>query len=158
MLISFGRHQGYSTDWLVLNEPGYVWWMLDSRGTIGNFLDVCAEASRLLWHIDAKPFLVTCSGDQCSNLAMRVSAYDGVAQLKPWCDSCDPSIAGVSPGTLTIIRTCREAMSYIARTTSRRSDHRAIIRYLAQAKGLPVDADVYERRAFFATSATASSS
>jgi hypothetical protein len=158
MLINFGKHRGYSTDWLVLNDPGYYWWMCGCCGGAGHFLEAYAEATRLLWHIDAKPFLVTCGGDQCSNQATRVTAYDGVAQLKPWCDSCDPYSTGASPGKLSIIRACRQAMNYVASTTGQSSDQKAIINYLAQAKGLPAGADVFERQAFFGTRATASSS
>lgn len=130
---------------MFLKEPDFARWF--SR----KFKDtpVAAEFRELAKKFNAKPFTARCHG--CLSNATRASAYRGTPSLYFWCDNCKETGAGAIGDKLTIVRTIREALDHIEYTASgKRAYMRAIVRELAEAKGLPSRVGEKQALGFFA--------
>lgn len=149
MIVRFGKHSGKTVEEIVLRDPDYVAWLLRQETPRGQMEAVCAEARRLIWIFDGKPFAARCSS--CEATATRCSIYRGPNHgLRCWCDECDPYSAGAGPGKLEVIRTYADAVRHVtSQCSSGKTDSRRIIRELAQVKDLPARARLNKIRAFF---------
>jgi hypothetical protein len=148
--MQLGKHFGKIIETLVLKEADYISWLLSKRGVTGELAAARNEARRLIRIFDQKPMVEACSTDQCPNLATRLSAYVGNMRVLAWCDACDPASFGASSKRLTMIRTYFEAIDHAMLSGGRRTAIRAIIKSLAQAKGLPSRVGEAEAEGFFA--------
>lgn len=149
MQISVGKHRGTPIEILVLKEPDYVTWMLNSVSASGGLMTARAEAARLVRFFDAKAFVEDCNVPDCTNLSTRLSAYRGSVQTVPWCESCNLYSLGASAGKLSVVRTYRDAVDHVMISSGRRADLQAVIKSLARAKGLPARVGHAQAEAFF---------
>lgn len=133
MIIQSGSNQGKSTQELVLKQPDWVQFFL-GKNKSGK---VAAELRGHIVALDSKDFVETCS--RCNATATRMSLYARNALLPYfWCEDCDPYSMGANKGKLTMVRTYTQAVRFVDNSCqSRRTDKRALIRSLAEAKGLP---------------------
>jgi hypothetical protein len=139
MIIDFGKYQGKSVEWLVLNAPDYLKWVLELAAPTGGLVAVKAEALRLISLFDRKQILKSCLGRGCAKTATQLSGYQGNSySMYAWCDTCDPYQAGATRWKLRLIRTYNDALDFIQQTCDRRrSAYRAAIGTIARAKGFP---------------------
>jgi len=137
MLVPIGKHKGKSAELLVLKEPDYVRWLLQQKAS--NHLQALQEeAKRLIKKFDQKPFQVECEGNACSAQATRLSMYGNKLSPYWWCDDCDPYQRGAISGMLQIFRDYSIAWSHVESfRAGSQSDHKNLIKTMAQAKGLP---------------------
>jgi hypothetical protein len=151
MIIAFGKYQGKSVEWLVLNKPDYVKWVLEEPTRPGSALaSAKAEALRLISIFDAKPILKPCNG--CSRTAIRFTGYQGNPWCYyAWCETCDPyHRSGAVEWKLTVIRTYKEALNFIKqRCDGRRGEYRLAINTIAILKGFPERSSPAGIRKFF---------
>jgi hypothetical protein len=127
-----GKRAGKTYEEVFLKKPDFARWY--SR----QFADTSAAAEfrELAKRFNAKPFTARCHG--CVSIATRASAYRGTPSLNFWCDNCKTTDAGAMGDKLAIVRTIREALDHVDYTASgKRVYMRAIVRELAEAKGLP---------------------
>lgn len=151
MIINFGKkHIGKSVEFLVLKEPSYVKWTLDSDDITGPLLSVKNEMLRLIEIFDRKVIIKKCAGHNCDKGATRTSLYKDNTSLMWWCDDCGPDPILILNGRIHLISSYREALFHVERYCGgRKSDYQALIRDLAQAKGLPLRAGEKQARSFF---------
>lgn len=144
MLVQSGSKEGKTTQELVLKEPDWVQFFL-SKNKTGK---VPTELNRHIKTFDAKPLVEKCT--RCKGDATRATLYVGNALLPYyWCDDCDPYSSGARAGTLTVVHTYAQALRFVDHFCSgKRSDKRAIIRELGQAKGLPKRVGASAARSF----------
>ncbi len=150
MQVTFGKHDGKSVEWLVLKEPDYIKWVLQQSAS-GKMLQVKTHAAALIKKFDAKPLLKTCRAEDCSEKATRVTVY--LDNLLPvwWCANCNPYQLGANSGKLQVISTYAQALSHVEfYCKGRKSDSAEIVKYLAQARGLPSRVSETHAQAFFA--------
>lgn len=151
MKIGFGKHSDKSVAVLVLKEPGYISWALSQENPNGPLARVKGEAQRLISIFDSKPVQKQCCGCSCTNQATRCSVYRyNVCQPFWWCDACDPYQTFAAQGTLSTIKTFRNAVDFCASPGTIRKDLKNLIVTMAQAKGLPKRVTEAQAAAFFA--------
>lgn len=137
MIIPIGKYRGKSVEWLILNAPNYVKWILDQPAPAGPLIPLKAELLRRIEIFDAKRILEPCRN--CSSTAFRFTGYQDVSyELYSWCETCDCYNTGAASWKLTVIKTYRDALKFIERRCGGRpSAYRAIIKAIAKAKGFP---------------------
>ena len=149
--LPFGKYRGKSVEWLVLNKPDYVKWVLEEPTRPGSALaSAKAEALRLISIFDAKPILKPCSGSNCSRTAIRFTGYQGNSYtLYEWCETCDPyELSGAVEWKLTVIRTYKDALNFIKEHCDGRG-YRLAINAIAMAKGFPERSSPARIKKFF---------
>jgi hypothetical protein len=151
MIIPIGKHKGKSVEWLVLNKPDYVKWVLELPAPYGALAAIKSQALRLISLFDSKHIVKPCTNRNCSRAAIQFSGYKGNPWCYyAWCDTCDPYRAGAAPWKLTIIKTYTDALKFIQRhCDGRRSDYRLAIDTIARAKGFPERSSPPRIRKFF---------
>ena len=149
MQVTFGKHDGRSVEFLMLKEPGYVHWLIQESPS-GALLAVKHHAQSLMKKFDAKPFHRACHGRNCTASATRATVYGTSLAPYWWCDNCDPYEAGANDGKLQGVRTYGQALNHVEfYCAGRKSDYVALIKYLAEAKGLPARVGEKQANAFF---------
>jgi hypothetical protein len=152
MELLFGKHECKSTELLVLRHPDYVDWMLREVDAKGMFAQAQSEVRRLISLFDEMPIVKPCRNPECANLATRASVHLGRTDLWWWCEVCKPYGSGAGLDKLHIIRSYWDAIDYVTLVSSRpRSDLNALIRRLAEAKGLPSRVGEKQAAVFFAS-------
>lgn len=150
MLVTFGKNNGKSVEWLALKDPSYIQWVLKQSAS-GTLLQVQQHATSLIKKFDATPFLITCRADDCSQVATRATVYLENIEPEWWCEKCDPYQLGANAGKLQAISKYSQALGHVdLYCNSRKSDSNTIIKYLAQAKGLPKRVSEDQAQKFFA--------
>ena len=112
MIITFGKYYGRSVEWLIVEDPAYVDWLLGCPSPRGRMRLVCDEARRLIASFDSKPILVQCEGKDCNALATRLIMCCGVTRPTYLCLTCNPRNP-MLPSSLADIRTYQEAIQFI---------------------------------------------
>ena len=138
---------------LVLKEPRYIQWLLGQQAAQGEMKRAQAEARRLIRLFDAKPFLKECFGSTPpAHLAERCSVYGNVVDAPYWwCNNCNPYQSGADAGKLQVISTYEGALNHVSFFCGNRSrDYKALIKELAEAKGLPKRVSKAQAATFFA--------
>jgi hypothetical protein len=154
MLIQFGKHWGKSLEHVLLRDPDYVLWMLKQKEPSGPLARALREARRLIAVFDAKPVVRKCRGTGCRKPATRCSLYPANPRPLWWCDGCDPYQLGASPGTLLVVKSYLDAITYVqSYCHGRKGDLSLIIKLIAEAKGLPSRVGDEEAEAFFCCTA-----
>ena len=150
-MINFGKkHAGKSVEFLVLKEPDYVKWILDSDDITGPLLSVKNEMLRLIEIFDRKAIIKKCEGQNCDKGATRASLYKNNTSPMWWCDDCDPDPILALNGRIHMITSYRDALFHVeGHCEGRKSDYQFLIRDLAQAKGLPLRVGEKEIQTFF---------
>lgn len=132
MKFQTGKHAGQTLEEVLLKKPDFARWYVENYGSTAH----ATEFVRLSKVFSAKPFVEKCNG--CNSTATRASAYRGDDSLMFWCDDCDMYSSGANAGKLQEIKTITNALDHIKYTASgNRALSRAIVKRLAQAKGLP---------------------
>lgn len=149
MKAPLGKHKDKLMDLIVLKEPSYVSWLLDSHAT-GRLLAMKSEAKSLINKFDNKRYTNKCSGQGCMSSATRLSVYlDNVTPLW-WCDICDPYEKGANPGKLQIFSTYSDGLLHVKNYCNGKSTHyKKIINEMAKAKGLPARVGDTQAEDFF---------
>ena len=150
--LTFGKNAGTSVEKLVLKDPKYVHWMLKQADAKGGLKLAQAHAAKCIKRFDAKPFVKTCSGQNCHATATRCTVYsNNVSDPYWWCDTCDPYQSGANRGKLQVLKTYAEAYHHVQLYCSDRvSDHKDIVLAMAKAKGLPARVGDAQALQFFA--------
>ncbi len=150
MRIDFGRHNRKSVELVVLEDPGYVKWVLDQANPSRGLLLLKDEMLRLITIFDEKPILTRCTDPNCTNKATRASVYRGSVGPSWWCDSCSPSQQSAFEDRPRIITTYKEALTHVAYCCrGRKLDYEYLVYVLAQAKGLTSGVDEAQAQEFF---------
>ena len=150
--LNFGKNAGKSVEQLVLKDPKYIHWMLSQSDAKGALKLAQAHAAKCIKRFDAKPFVKTCSGQNCHATATRCTVYtDNVSDPYWWCDTCDPYESGANRGKLPVLTTYAQAYNHVQLYCSGRvSDHKDIVLSMAKAKGLPSRVGEAQALQFFA--------
>src|SRR5262249_23486852 len=138
MYLGFGKHCGKMLEAILLEDPGYVLWMLTCRYPKSDLARAREEALRLVELFDAKPILRSCHNPSCNKAATGASLY--VYSLAPlwWCQDCSPYQAGVAPGGLHTVSSYGSVVFYIQEIWfGLEYLIGRLLRKLAEAKGLP---------------------
>lgn len=137
MQITFGKHDGESTEQVVLKKASYARWVIEQTAATGKLKAVQQDIINLIDAFDAKAITKPCH--KCGGAATRASAYrNNHVDLFVWCDTCDPYSAGANPGKLTMVTTYRDLLRHVTLScggTAKGYD--AMVRSMAKAKGLP---------------------
>jgi hypothetical protein len=140
MIINFGKeHKGKSVIEVMMKHPEYVNWVLRQTNVEEPLKTVRNEMLRLIGIFNSKPFTKKCFGNNCGKTAIRCTSYkDDIQGLYWWCDNCDPYQSGAHSGTLHFISTYEDVLGYVRDVCkNRKTDSVALIKRLAQEKGLP---------------------
>lgn len=136
MAITFGKHKGTTEEIAVFRWPDYVSWVLAQPNPTGPMIPLAARFRTLIDAVDRKPFLKRCHG--CGKPATRFSLYRNDVSPYWWCNDCDPYSSGAIEGRLSVGRSYRDALNHVKYTCGNTATQaRAVIRTLAEAKGLP---------------------
>jgi hypothetical protein len=146
MEMANGKHKGKTTAEIFLKEPDYAIWYMgelpESRAG--------KDLRRLEKIFDEKPLTAKCDG--CSGKAIGVSGYQGGDMLYFWCAECNPTSSGAEARKLRYpINTYREVLAHVDLTRGGASIKKAIVRNLAEAKGLTKPLNKKKLESFFAT-------
>lgn len=145
MDISSGKHQGKTSQMVVLNHPDYVVWYIHELPNA----KLSAAFDQHIKKMDARAFTAKCF--HCKGQAARATAYEGDPGLMFWCDTCNPYGAGAVQGKLRLIRTFSDAVRHINATADgHKAFMKEIVRGLAEGKGLPKRVGESQAAAFFA--------
>ncbi len=149
MIITFGKKKGVEVGKVLLKDPDYIAWALNQSNS-GPMGALQTEAKRLIAKFGTKPLTTVCHG--CKGNATYFTAYANNANsLYSWCDTCNPYSSGANPGKLTSIRSFSDAMAHIAYSCGNlKKGKTAIVKAMAEAKGLPKRVGDAEVAAFFA--------
>lgn len=154
--MNFGRYRGSLIGSLLINQPDYVNFLLSVSNPDGPLARQVPSIHDLIEIFDAKPYLKSCRGLDCSRSATRVSLYYRRFQPFYWCQQCRPTGQGAAGSKLEIIRSYRDALDYakagggMARLrTEPAAKRKKLIRELAVAKGLRDPGGEREIREFF---------
>ena len=136
MIIGFGKHNGRTTEQLVLREPDYVSWLLSKPDLSGRAVAVRQDIHRLLKTFDTKPFVKKCA--KCRKPATYGTAYIGNVPSFGywWCGDCNPYSSGAYPGMLRRIRTYHDALEFVESCGGSKTDYKAVIAKFVDAKGV----------------------
>ena len=150
MLVNFGKHAGKSLELLMIREPGYIHWLVQQAAS-GPLLALKKEAVALMKKFDAKPLNVVCHASTCKLGATRATVYGDSLAPYYWCANCNPYQSGANAGKLQVVSTYAEALAHVEfYCAGRKSDYVEIIRYLADAKGMPARVGEKQAQFFFA--------
>jgi hypothetical protein len=134
--IGFGKFLDLTPEQLVLKEPKYVRWLLESELS-GSALGLTQQIENTLLPLfDRKPILEDCH--RCKQSAFYATGYcRNSGLIYWWCDECDPYSAGAFPGKLIWICSYREALDFALTSGSRKTDYKRTIAVITKAKGGP---------------------
>ena len=150
MQVTIGKHADKSLELLMIREPGYIQW-LRQQAASGPLLALKNEAMKLMKRFDSKPFNQVCHGRTCGVGAAKATVYGNSLTPYWWCSSCNPYESGANQGKLQVVRTYAEALHHVELYCSgRKADYVSLIRYLAEAKGLPARVGEKQAQFFFA--------
>jgi len=137
--VTFGKHAGKSVELLMLKEASYIKWVLEQQSPTGAMTKVKAHILRLIENFDAKPFVgKQCWSKSCGKEVTRLTVYLDNIDPYWWCDTCDPYQTGAISGKLQLPVDYISALQHVELyCRNRKSDYTAIIKMIAQAKGLP---------------------
>jgi len=137
MIITIGKkHNGKSTELVLLKEPDYVKWVLDKSDATGPLLKIKDDFLQLIEIFDNKSLTTKCH--KCGKPATRLSFYKGDTIPMSWCSICDPYSHGAFEGKLSIFSKYHSALEFVEYSCGgNKSSYKHIIRYLASIKGLP---------------------
>lgn len=151
MLVTFGRKKGELVEKLLIDDPGYVRWMLDQQSPSRPMAAVVRHISKCLGNFNARKFVRTCAAKKCGKTATRASLYAGVPSPMFWCETCDPYQAGASGG-LVIVKTYEAAVAHVSSHGGTKDWRSDVVDALLTAKGLPKPRRAARLIAFFASS------
>ena len=150
MQVTIGKHAGKSLEFLMIREPGYVHWLVQNASS-GALFTLKEAAKDCMTKFDAKPMVHVCHASSCKLGAARASIYGNSLAPYWWCLNCDPYQAGANQGKLQFVRTYADALNHVEFFCSgRKSGYVELIRYLAEAKGLPGRVGEKQAQFFFA--------
>jgi uncharacterized protein (DUF3820 family) len=149
MIIPFGKYRGKSVEWLVLNRPDYVKWVLEQPAPTGPLAALKADALRLVSIFDAKPIVTLCKN--CQKTATRFTGYAGNPYMfYAWCETCDCFNTGAVSWKLVITKTYVDTLNFAhLHCEGLRSDYRRAINAIAMAKGFPERSSAARIKQFF---------
>lgn len=146
MRLQYGRHQGRTAETLLLRAPDYALWVMGHQpdGRLAQHFRELAAA------FDARPLQCDCQA--CGAPATRAAALPERSELYFFCDACALYPAAAPLGTAQDLRTLKDLADHVERTARRRAVARlrALVRRMAQAKGLPRRITEPGAEAFFA--------
>lgn len=146
MRLQYGRYQGRTAETLLLRTPDYALWVLrhQPEGRLAEYFQALVAA------FDARPLQRACQA--CGAQATRAAALPGRGELYFFCDACALYPDAAPLGAAQDLRTLADLADHVERTARRRAAPRlrALVRRMAQAKGLPRRITEPAATAFFA--------
>lgn len=154
MIMGFGIHSSKTVENVVLTHPDYVKWMLDNIEKASyqkRFVNGAKkQVNRLINIFDKKPTMCKCNTIGCNNTAENAIFFSSVVSNHKWL--CNECLGGKHStlGRYKIVRTYRNALSYVEKNCKNAgSNYELIIKYLAEAKGLPSRFTETDESSFF---------
>jgi len=138
MNIEFGQYKNKSVQWVLLNDPNYLYWLFNQPYPPAKILN---EAKKLNKVFNEIPFVEKCNGIGCNNTATRCSVMPGnYAQLYWWCPDCNASEIAVGRiDEVKYISTYREAVDFNKlQCGGTKHGYQTILKLFLKAKGLSV--------------------
>lgn len=149
MILNFGKHNGKSTELLLLKYPDYVKWVLEKSDANGALLAVKNNFKYLIDRFDKKPLIKKCF--LCKEPSTRLSFYIGNTSPMPWCANCDPYSNGAIEGKLIIFNDYLKALNFVQLYCGgTKGGYGEIIKSIASLKGLPNRVGEKQAQSFFA--------
>jgi hypothetical protein len=150
MRLQYGRYQGRTAETLLLRAPDYALWVLRHRPD-GKLAQCFRE---LIAAFNARPLQSPCQA--CGAQATRAAALPERSELYFFCDACALYPDAAPFGAAQDLRTLAQLADHVERTARRRATarFRALVRGMAQAKGLPRRITESAAEAFFAGEVT----
>jgi hypothetical protein len=147
------KHPHRSMELIVVRWADYIGWMIGRKNPKGQLAVACVEAKRLIAEFDRKPILRPCMNRDCALPATLFSLYIGNISPCWWCAYCNPYSLGARRGKLVIVMTYEDALDFVTLWCGgTRLEYKAVIRAMAEAKGLPRRVGEREAQAFFSGS------
>jgi hypothetical protein len=137
MKLTFGKNKGKLIERVMIDDAGYVAWMLAEAPSPSSPLFVARKhVGKCIERFDSVAMVESCWGEHCGRLAVRASVRFPSPSPMFWCASCDPSENGGDTGRLQIIKRYRTALRYAGSVGGTKLDYQHLLRPLAAAKGL----------------------
>lgn len=150
MYLKFGKHSKKSVEMIILKDPAYTSWILTVPNPTERLAMVKIEAQRLIRIFDAKPFLRSCQGRECTKPATCLTVYaDNVYTPLWWCDDCDPYQMGARDGKLSLIKTYQDALLHHMQFQTSKTFIKDLVKRMATEKGFPRRVGQKEVEEFF---------
>ena len=138
MQVTFGKHIGKSVELLMIKDPSYIKYVLEQKSPTGSMAKVKSHIKKLIQLFDTKSFIgKECWDKSCKKEVTRFTVY--LDNLDPywWCSTCDPYQTGANAGKLQSPIGYQSALQHVELyCRNRKTDYTAIIKMIAQAKGL----------------------
>lgn len=151
MVITFGAHNGDLVERVLIEDPGYVRWMLQKDSPDGPLATAVNHVRRCIAVLNAKPFAKTCVAKNCGATATRGSMYERSPNISFWCPTCSPYSLGAAPGKLQIVQTYNQVMEHVALYDGTKHGFQHAADGFVAAKGLAKPRTEKKLLAFFAT-------
>lgn len=134
--LGFGKHKDLQIERVMVDDPAYVLWMLDQEDPAGPLARARQYIKARIESFDARKFVNKCCGSECRRPVKCYSLTSDIVAPYFWCKSCDPYSSGVAVGLHILKGFYLEALRYVEQHTQQKQDYRALVRALAEAKGL----------------------
>ena len=137
MKVCFGKHRGAHVEWVLLNDPLYIRWVLSETPDSRCFAKLTEDIRRQIAHFDELPLVVTCERASCDEIATVGTLYCGHIVPQWWCGKCDPIACRMLRPKLIHVGSYLGMFPYVAMyRKGREEDLLRLIRVVAGAKGL----------------------
>lgn len=125
---------------VIVRFPDFIYWLAE-RTPIAEFDWLYEHIQEQVDIFDGRPFTqVTCAGrvdgQPCTLAVKRYSLYQKSAMPSFWCATCDPLQLGANEDKLATYTGYYDGIRYVHRFGANRLRKRALVRRLANAKGL----------------------
>jgi len=101
MKITIGKYKGKSVEYLMINQPDYIKWILEQHDVSGELATIQKHISQLIRKFDKKPFKgQSCSSNECNKSATKFTINKQNLDPYWWCDACEPKYPDISSDQL----------------------------------------------------------
>jgi len=138
MKITFGKYKGKTVEYLMINQPDYIKWILIEHEPSGDLATTQKQVSKLIRKFDKKPFIgKSCSSSNCNNSATKFTICKSNLNPHWWCNSCEPIHADITSEQLQSPVGYKSAIKHIDLYCNENiSAYKTVIQMIAEAKGL----------------------
>jgi len=138
MKVTFGKYKGKTVEYLMINQPDYIKWILTEHEPSGDLATIQNHVLKLIRKFDKKPFIgKSCSSSNCNNTATRFTINKENLTAYWWCDSCEPKHTDIPNDQLQSPIGYKSAIKHIDLYCNESiSAYKTIIQMIATAKGL----------------------
>jgi hypothetical protein len=151
MKITFGIHKGKTAEFLMINQPDYIKWILTQHEPSSTFATIQKHITQLIRKFDNKPFKdKSCSSNNCNHSATKFTICESDLNPHWWCNSCEPIHADIPNDQLQSPVGYMSAIKHIDVYCNKQTfAYKSIINMIAEAKGLSANANELKLNMFF---------